>query len=266
MLTQNIPVGQTPPEDPAYVEAMIAKVDGTPEPVTTEQKEEGKLLAGKYKTAEDLEKAYKELEKKLGQRVTPPPNTETPPAEDTENQNDGENDDDQQNTDTSPKGFEAFYEEYERDGKLSDESYKALSDMGLSKELVDAHIEGQKALATSKAQSVYAIAGGEDEYGNMIAWAAVNMKESQKVAFNDALASDDLDVIAIAVKGLTADYRAAKGTPPKGLLDGTEGSTAPTNVFRSTAELTAAMSDPRYHRDPAFRKEVEEKLSRSDIL
>lgn len=265
MQTQNIPVGQTPPEDPAYIEAMIAKVDGTPEPVNTEQKDEGKLLAGKYKTAEDLEKAYKELEKKLGQRPTPP-NPETPPAEDTENKDGEEDGDDQQNTDTSPKGFEAFYEEFERDGKLSDESYKALSDMGIPKEMVDAHIEGQKALATSKAQSVYAVAGGEDEYGKMIAWAAVNMKESQKVAFNDALASDDLDVIAIAVKGLTADYRAAKGTPPKGLLDGTEGGTTPTNVFKSTAELTAAMSDPRYQKDPAFRKEVEEKLSRSDIL
>ena len=41
--------------------------------------QEDQLLAGKYKSAEELEKAYKELESKLGQKTeTPDPETETP--------------------------------------------------------------------------------------------------------------------------------------------------------------------------------------------
>lgn len=266
MLTQNIPVGQTPPEDPAYVAEMIKKGGGETEPEP--QGSEEKLLAGKYKSAEELEKAYKELEKKLGQRPNPSTADVPPVAPDTEstpNEGEGENKD-KENTDTTPKGFEPFFEEFERDGKLSDDSYKALSDMGLPKEVVDSYIEGQKALAASKAQSVYSVVGGEAEYNSMIAWAAANLKESQKIAYNDAINSGDPEVVAIAVKGLAADYRAAKGTPPKMLIDGTENTTTSGDVFRSTAELTAAMSDPRYQRDPAYRKEVEEKLFRSDIL
>ena len=37
------------------------------------------------------------------------------------------------------------------------------------------------------------------------------------------------------------------------------------DVFRSQAEVVEAMSDPRYDRDPAYRNDVFEKLSRSDI-
>ena len=35
--------------------------------------------------------------------------------------------------------------------------------------------------------------------------------------------------------------------------------------FRSQAELVAAMGDPRYDTDPAYRAEVVAKLDRSDV-
>ena len=37
------------------------------------------------------------------------------------------------------------------------------------------------------------------------------------------------------------------------------------DVFRSQAELVAAMSDARYDRDPAYRQDIIEKLDRSDL-
>jgi hypothetical protein len=37
------------------------------------------------------------------------------------------------------------------------------------------------------------------------------------------------------------------------------------DVFRSQAQLIAAMSDPRYDNDPAYRADVVEKLERSDV-
>jgi hypothetical protein len=36
-------------------------------------------------------------------------------------------------------------------------------------------------------------------------------------------------------------------------------------VFRSQAELVAAMGDPRYDSDPAYRADVVEKLNNSDL-
>ena len=36
-------------------------------------------------------------------------------------------------------------------------------------------------------------------------------------------------------------------------------------AFRSQAELVAAMDDPRYEKDPAYRQDVERKLENSNI-
>ena len=35
--------------------------------------------------------------------------------------------------------------------------------------------------------------------------------------------------------------------------------------FRSQAEVVAAMSDPRYERDPAYRQDLYDKLERSNV-
>ena len=40
---------------------------------------------------------------------------------------------------------------------------------------------------------------------------------------------------------------------------------ANTDVYKSQAQVVEAMSDPRYDRDTAYRQEVMEKLSRSNI-
>ena len=39
-----------------------------------------------------------------------------------------------------------------------------------------------------------------------------------------------------------------------------------TDSFGSVAQVTEAMNDPRYSKDPAFRKEVEDKLARSSVI
>ena len=36
-------------------------------------------------------------------------------------------------------------------------------------------------------------------------------------------------------------------------------------VFRSQAEVVKAMQDSRYDRDPAYRRDIQDKLERSDI-
>ena len=50
----------------------------------------------------------------------------------------------------------------------------------------------------------------------------------------------------------------------KPLLTG-RGSRDTMDVFRSQAEVIEAMKDKRYDRDPAYRNDVFEKLSRSNI-
>jgi hypothetical protein len=54
------------------------------------------------------------------------------------------------------------------------------------------------------------------------------------------------------------------GKQPK-LIGGTQSETT-SSAFRSVAELTSAMADPRYKNDSAYRKDVERKLANSNVL
>lgn len=276
-----IPLAETPQEDQAHIDAMVAKAESLNEPQATgDNKTEETLLAGKYKTLEDLEKGYKELEKMLGQRnqqkdSTPPTETksEDDVQKDTENEQNVDNKDEQKNTDNTKTDnsdgeldLTPFEEEFAQSGELSSESYAALAKKGIPKGVVDNYIAGVQALAESKAQSVYNSVGGEQEYRQMIEWAKSNLSSDEVKAFNNTVISSDTAQALLAVKGLNAQYQAKRGKTPR-LIDGTEHSSInSSDSFNSVAEVTAAMKDPRYQKDPTYRKEVETKLMRSNIL
>jgi hypothetical protein len=49
-------------------------------------------------------------------------------------------------------------------------------------------------------------------------------------------------------------------------MQGGTGAVSTGGKFESTAELTAAMSDPRYAKDPAYRQTVADKLAKSSLF
>ena len=221
------------------------------------------LLAGKYKNAEELEKAYKELEAKLGdkpEQAEPEPETEPEPTSLSENAN----------IITS-----ASDEYYKNDGKLSPETLQKFEGMS-SQDLVNAYLEVTKSpdwqaqppsevadISDAQINQVKNAAGGDAAYQNMVQWAGANLDAKSIEAFDQIINTGSLDAINFAVKGLKSQYDAANG------VEGTmvQGKAAPDrgDVFRSQAELVAAMSDRRYDNDPAYRQDVIEKLDRSDL-
>ena len=228
------------------------------EKLVTEQ--EG-LLAGKYKSAEELEKAYKELEAKLGEK---PEQAEPEPEPEPTTLSDNAN------IITS-----ASDEYYQNDGKLSPETLQKFSNMS-SQDLVNAYLEVTKSpdwqaappsevadISDAQINQVKNSAGGEAAYQNMVQWAGANLDAKSIEAFDQIINTGSLDAINFAVKGLKSQYDAANG------VEGTmvQGKAAPNrgDVFRSQAELVAAMSDRRYDNDPAYRQDVIEKLDRSDL-
>lgn len=235
-------------------EAMAAKVDQVNEDL--ERQAEGDALeepqqkiAGKFDSVEDLEKAYKELEKKLGQ---PKEQQETPSENEAEKavENAGLNMEDMSNY-------------YEENGQLSDEHYEALEKSGIPREYVDAYIEGIEAQAQIHNDRILSQVGGAEQYAEMTEWAKANMNEREIDRYNRAIDTNDPEIMEQAIMGLAYRYRAEVGNSPK-LLEGQgKGSSG---GFDSVAQLTAAMSDPRYAKDPAYRRDVEQRLARSNIL
>lgn len=159
--------------------------------------------------------------------------------------------------------FAALSAEFAENGELSEATYKTLEAEGFTKPLVDDFIEGQRARATLLRQSVFDEVRGQENYQAMIKWAE-GLPQEEKDAYNKQVNSGDMTVVKSAVKGLYARFQAEADAEPN-LIDGKGGPVGTTDVFRSTAEMVKAMSDPRYHSDPAYRKGVEDKLARSAL-
>ena len=106
-------------------------------------------------------------------------------------------------------------------------------------------------------------AGGDQVYANVVNWAKDNLDKGQVNAFDEVVNTGSVEAIKLAVAGLKAQYDNANGVEGR-MVTGK----APVNsgdIYRSQAELVAAMNDPRYDRDPAYRQDVIEKLDRSNL-
>lgn len=159
----------------------------------------------------------------------------------------------------------ALNQEFAESGALSEKSMAALAAKGFDKATVDGYVAGQQALMSQFQTEVKSVTpGGADKYGDMVAWAKVNLNESETNAFNTAVGSGSKDQAKLAVAGLGARYTAAVGNEPT--LQGGRVGTASADVFESIAQMTTAMKDPRYKEDPAYRRSVAAKLGRSSIL
>jgi len=222
--------------------------------------EENELLAGKYRNAEELEQAYIELQKKLG---TSEEETEEDPSTL-----------DEQKEEWSAGAqviADASEEYFSNDGKLSAETMQKFTEMS-STDLVNAYMEIQKNspapqgeaadLTDAEINTVYNSAGGEAEYNKLTSWAAQNLAENKLDAFNSIVNQGDATAIQIAVAGLRSEYESQEGYEGR-MLQGK--AARATDAFRSQAEVVAAMGDPRYERDEAYRQDVYDKLERSNI-
>ena len=227
------------------------------------------LLAGKYKSAEELESAYLSLQKKLGKQED----------EEVDYESSDEGYEEDEETDEEVSSYapavslinDASEEYYANDGQLSEETIESFSEMS-STDLVNAYLEIQAKnpqapqgveMTEGQVNSVQNAAGGEANYNRVIEWAANNLPNNQIDAFDSVVDSGNPAAIGIAFQGLQRQYDEANGYEGR-MLQGKPASSRG-DVYRSQAELVAAMGDPRYDTDPAYRADVVEKLNNSDL-
>jgi len=241
------------------------------------QEQQEQLFAGKYKSAEELEKAYGELQKKLGDQGT----ENSGEAGDTEGSTEVESEETTEEAEeASPPSAAAELitsasNEFSEKGELTAETIAKFSSMS-SQELVEAYmqVQGQLPQASQEAEvadistavvnEVKNAAGGETAYNNMVQWAGENLEQSSIEAFDTIINSGSVDAIKLAVSGLKAQYENSNGY--EGTMLTGKAPTDTKDVYRSQAELVAAMSDRRYDNDPAYRQDVIARLERSDNL
>jgi hypothetical protein len=228
---------QFTPEAPAAPE--------TPKPETPATPERPAWLPEKFKSAEDLAKAYGELEAKLG---APKPETPaTPPA----------------NTPTVDLATAAV-EFMQNEGKLSDETTAALAAKGITPAEVSTYVEGQKALGAQVRAQFAEIAGGEAELQATLSWAKANLTPAEIKQYDAAIQGGNADLAKLLFQGISSRFKAAAGTNPT-LLSGGNVPNQGGDTYESWDQVTRDMSDPKYKTDPAFQRKVQDKLMRSPI-
>lgn len=250
------------------------EVDAKDEALINESKENGPVkFAGKYESVQDLEKGYEELQKKLGS----PEEGDKPEVSETKEESEPSNATEiygeyiGSRLDEAGVDYQGMNTKWQETGKLEDDDYKALEGAGFSKDMVEAYLDGvqyraeqDSQLAAKEVAAIKNEFGGEQVYTEMIQWAAANLDKGEVDAFNSMLKTSNPHQIRIAVAGIQAAYMNNAAREPK--LVGGRASRAAATKFESTAQVVAAMNDPKYKEDPAYRKQVEEKLSRSKVF
>ena len=222
------------------------------------QQDQQQMLAGKYKNAQELESAYLELQKKLGESNTTEESTEETVEEQEEEQEEG----------PDASLLDRLWEESK--GEFSEETLKELAEAkpgDLAKMYLEYRNEMQsnepRQLTEQDVQGLKGVVGGEENYDNMVQWASQNMSEDEVTLYDEVMDSGNPAAAYFAVQALAYKYQDSIGVEGN-LIQGKAPSNNQ-NVFRSQAELVEAMNDPRYSRDPAYRQEIMQKLERSDI-
>jgi len=252
--------------------AEQARTDAIYESAQAAQAEEAALLPEKFrgKSAVEIARAYQELEKKLGQRSEEPTEPqeadEAPEATDTPE----EVEEAPEEPTAAAELLRAASEEFAKDKEMSAETMEKLSALP-SADLVKAYAEIQKAAAPTatitdaEALEVVAKVGGKDVYDKALAWAGETFTAAEANDYDAVIATGNKAAIAFAVEALTQRYKAAEGFEGDTISGGRARGPA-VKPFRSNAELATAIGDPRYHRDPTYRMDVEARLAVSGDL
>jgi hypothetical protein len=200
-------------------------------------------LPEKFASPEDLSKAYSELEKRFSDpKSKPAPATEA----------------------SAGLNLDVYAQEYSDTGALSPESISNLVKSGIPEPIIRNYLDGISAMGNAQTEQIFSLVGGEPQYTSMLEWASEHLDPIEITAFNSIMDSGDSGSMNMAVKGLQARYVQMAGQPGR-LIQG-EVTGPSSGAFRSLAEVTSAMKDPRYAKDSAYRAEVENRLRNSNII
>tara|TARA_R100000458_G_C8268097_1_gene242960 strand:- start:644 stop:1519 length:876 start_codon:yes stop_codon:yes gene_type:complete len=263
-----------------FVKEVEQEQEGLQTLEQTEPQDQETLLAGKYKTQEDLEEAYLNAQKKI-QELSEGKQQEEPlrytPEEAAE---------------TYGKEMVDKFAEMDVDlpmimmkadkGEDVTEHYAKLAEgFGVPEKTVEMFIlknggrlaEGQQQApaqmsAAEEAEIINSI-GGEQGFNQLSEWMSTNLSQSDLDGYNAAVNTGNKDIANFAITQMKSRYDAANNSEPSLISGGTNKSA---DVFTSDAQATAAMGaidkatgQRRYDVDPAYREWVNKAMARSSV-
>lgn len=161
-----------------------------------------------------------------------------------------------------------LFKEFADTGTLTPESKRAAAEaFGVTEEMVDLYMAGAKTSQEGALAPMYEAAGGKEAYKEFSEWAQTGMTPEEQAEFNAELDKGPEAAKAMIAKGVALWKEQGGGAPARDVTLGKahKGAGDNADVYASKAEMQADMNNPKYSKDPAFRKRVEQKLGRSNI-
>ena len=267
---------------PEGIDGMVAPgQDGLLDEFVQEQQQaqEPELLLGKFKSQDDLARAYQELEKKLGQASTTDPEAPSPaqgysPEQAIELYGEGPV------AALKEKGLDLAEVMFNADnGQDISEHYDALAEtFGVTRQMVENYVSKAQGSAPAEAPGLTeadaaqlkAMVGGEDSFNKLSQWAANNLEKGELAKYNAVVDSGNKDAIEWALKALQARVAAPDSVVEPKLYGG--GEAAAVTKFESQQQVLDAMNKRNdkgqklYEVDEAYREKVQQLLAISSVF
>lgn len=238
---------------------------------------EEKLLAGKFKSAEEMEEAYLNLQRKLGsgtkEGTEETAEEEAPEAEETAEEDDTVDEDNPYGavvTEAMAKAelnIDDVRKQYaDNDGKLEDETFDKLENAGFPRAMVESYLRGLEAAqgdaertAETTVSEIKAAVGGDGGLANVIDHVQTVYSREDAEAYNEAINSGDPVLARKAVMDAHAAYTKSVGVEPNLNMGGKTPSQ--TQGYASENEMIEDMAKPEYKTSQAFRDKVAAKIA-----
>lgn len=231
------------------------------------QGEQESLLAGKYQNAQELEKAYLELQQQFSSRDSKADESDRDSGGQGNETSEGDSEEDSGSVDL--KILNDLWDQAVS-GEFTQETLDEINGMD-AKSVAELYLAYRNDVENANAPTLNEengkqlkdMVGGEAEYQSMLEWGGKNLQPQEIDMFDAVMNKGDAVAAFWAVQALALRYQNEVGKDGN-LLTGRSG-VDNKDVFKSQAQVVAAMNDPRYDRDPAYRQEIFEKIERSNL-
>jgi Phage T7 capsid assembly protein. len=227
----------------------------------------------KGKSAEEIARAYAELEKMKAQKQEDEPESEKETAQEEADDSEFVN---PMLEEGRPEGskdvpvdqFVEYLQEYDNTGELSADSYAKLEELGYNKQFVDEKIDYIKYKREKEVDAVLEPYGGQEGFKKVAEWAAANFTEQQLENINNQLASGNRSTQDAVLSSLYMGYKQSSGksdAPSDVTLHTNQPQSTRTEGYATKSEYLKDAKDPRYEKDAGYRKQVEQKMLKTDM-
>ena len=244
--------GSEGPQDNEVAENIVTEEEAQMEEAPIGERPD--WLPDKFSSPEEMARAYAEAEKKIS-------------SGDTEEYEEGGEEEAGGDyfENLTDETVAPYTQEFNTTGELSEASYEEISDkFGIPPHVTEAYIAGQQAIQQNMVSEIMGGVGGPENYAEMIQWGQNNFSPDEQQTFDDTIKSGDMGRIKLAVSGVWARMQQERGTRGQLIQGETPSNTG--NTYQSIAEVTEAMRDPRYKKDPAYRNMVQDRLKSSNVI